>query len=65
MYMQLGCFALDEIIQVSDHAVAPSFGHRGVDGHLRVEACRVLAITCQLVPEHEAAGLDAASSSFR
>ncbi len=26
LYMQFGCFAFDEIIQVSDHPVAPSFG---------------------------------------
>ena len=26
MYMQFGCFALDEIIHVSDQPVAPSFG---------------------------------------
>ena len=31
MYMQLGWAACDEIIHVSDHPVAPSFGLDGVD----------------------------------
>src|ERR1044071_8807743 len=51
MYMQLGCFALDEIIQVSDQPVAPSFGSVVLTGTL--SASSRFAITCQVVPTVE------------
>ena len=37
MYMQLGCLALEEIIQVSDHPVEPSLGSTTFTG---VGSCR-------------------------
>jgi hypothetical protein len=48
MYMQFGFFALEEIIQVSDHPVAPSFGSVVLIGTL--SASSRFAITCQVVP---------------
>ena len=48
MYMQFGFLALDEIIQVSDHPVAPSFGSTVLIGTL--SASSRFAITCQVVP---------------
>src|SRR5215217_8869418 len=51
MYMQFGFLALEEIIQVSDHPVAPSFGSVVLTGTL--SASSRLAITCQVVPTCE------------
>src|SRR3954452_21469114 len=48
MYMQFGCLALEEIIQVSDQPVAPSFGSVVLIGTL--SASSRFAITCQVVP---------------
>ena len=48
MYMQFGFLALEEIIQVSDHPVAPSFGSVVLIGTL--SASSRFAITCQVVP---------------
>src|SRR5215208_6076057 len=48
MYMQLGFLAFEEIIQVSDHPVAPSFGSAVLIGTL--SASSRLAITRQVVP---------------
>src|SRR5215204_6727731 len=48
MYMQLGFFAFEEIIHVSDQPVAPSFGSVVLIGTL--SASSRLAITCQVVP---------------
>jgi hypothetical protein len=47
-YMQLGCCARDEIIQVSDQPVAPSVGMVVATGTFSPRA--TLAITCQEVP---------------
>src|ERR687885_316567 len=47
--MQFGCLAFEEIIQVSDQPVAPSFG-RTVCTFVLASALMVLAITCQVVP---------------
>src|SRR6266487_2837216 len=46
--MQFGCFALDEIIQVSDQPVEPSFGRIAFTGTLL--ASSVFAWYCQAVP---------------
>src|SRR4051794_23161155 len=51
MYMQFGCLALEEIIQVSDHPVAPSLGRIVLTGTL--SAPSRFAITCQVVPSTE------------
>jgi hypothetical protein len=48
MYMQLGCSAFEEIIQVSDHPVAPSSGRIASTGTL--SAASKLTITCHVVP---------------
>ena len=48
MYMQFGCFALDEIIQVSDQPVEPSFG--SVVSTFTLSAASRFAITCHVVP---------------
>src|ERR1700755_1339603 len=47
MYMQFGCLALEEIIQVSDQPVAPSLGSVVLTGTLSPSSR--LAITCQVV----------------
>src|SRR3954470_1563022 len=47
--MQLGCFALDEIIQVSDHPVAPSLGLVNCTVFVP-EALITFAWYCQAVP---------------
>ena len=49
LYMQFGCAAFDEIIQVSDQPVEPSFGSTVLTCTL-LSAPMVLAITCQVVP---------------
>src|SRR3954471_4279456 len=51
MYMQLGCLALEEIIQVSDQPVAPSLGSVVLIGTLSPSSR--FAITCQVVPTVE------------
>src|SRR4051795_10003720 len=51
MYMQFGCLALEEIIQVSDHPVAPSLGRIVLTGPL--SAPSRFAITCHVVPSTE------------
>src|ERR1044071_5874419 len=60
MYMQFGCLALEEIIQVSDHPVAPSFGRIVLIGTL--SASSRFAITCQVVPRTESPLVNAACS---
>src|SRR5215210_2852624 len=60
MYMQFGCLALDEIIQVSDQPVAPSFGSRVLIGTL--SASSRFAITCHVVPITELPLANAACS---
>ena len=60
MYMQFGFFALEWIIQVSDHPVEPSFGSTVSTGTL--SAFARFAITCQVVPSTESPDLKAASS---
>ena len=47
-YMQFGCLALDEIIQVSDHPVEPSLGSVVSTGAL--SPARTLAWYCHVVP---------------
>jgi hypothetical protein len=42
---------LDEIIHVSDHPVAPSFGSTVLTGTLSAESR--FAVTCQVVPTRE------------
>src|SRR6185503_3390604 len=49
LYMQFGCAAFDESIQVSDQPVAPSFGITALTWTL-LSAPMVFAITCQVVP---------------
>ena len=51
MYMQFGCLALEEIIQVSDQPVAPSLGSVVLTGTLSPSSR--LAMTCQVVPTSE------------
>src|ERR1044072_9785055 len=58
MYMQFGFLALEEIIQVSDHPVAPSLGSTVLIGTL--SASSRFAITCQVVPTTESPPLTAA-----
>src|SRR4051794_18005661 len=48
MYMQFGCLAFDEIIQVSDQPVEPSRGSVVATGSL--SAVSRLAVYCQVVP---------------
>src|SRR3954447_11700045 len=48
MYMQFGCLALEEIIHVSDHPVAPSLASVVLIGTL--SASSRFAITCHVVP---------------
>src|ERR1044072_3402150 len=60
MYMQFGCLALEEIIQVSDHPVAPSFGSTTSIGTL--SASSRFAITCHVVPSTESPLVNAACS---
>src|SRR5215213_9134009 len=48
MYMQFGCSAFEEIIQVSDQPVAPSLGSVVLIGTL--SASSRFAITCHVVP---------------
>src|SRR4029450_12418596 len=50
LYMQFGCLASDEIIQVSDHPVEPSFGRIAAVGGDVLSAATRFAITCQVVP---------------
>ena len=50
LYMQFGCLASDEIIQVSDHPVAPSFGRIASTGGDFLSAWTRFAITCHVVP---------------
>src|SRR6478672_3658743 len=49
LYMQFGCAAFAETIQVSDHPVAPSLGSTVLTWTL-LSVPIVLAITCQVVP---------------
>jgi len=60
LYMQFGCLALDEIIHVSDHPVAPSLGR--VVLTLTLSASSRLAMTCQVVPTVESPLVKAACS---
>src|SRR5829696_4284652 len=60
MYMQFGCSALDEIIQVSDQPVAPSLGSAVLIGTL--SASSRFAMTCQVVPSTELPPANAACS---
>src|ERR671925_680067 len=60
MYMQFGLAALEEIIQVSDHPVAPSFGSVTLIGTL--SASSRFAMTCQVVPITESPLVNAACS---
>src|SRR3954453_5128872 len=60
MYMQFGCLALVETIQVSDHPVAPPFGRTTSTGTL--SASSRFAITCQVVPSTESPLVNAACS---
>src|SRR3954467_1573813 len=60
MYMQFGFFALEEIIQVSDHPVAPSFGSAVLIGTL--SASSRFAMTCHVVPIVESPLVNAACS---
>src|SRR5919109_5603230 len=60
MYMQFGCLAFEEIIQVSDHPVAPSFGSVTFTGTL--SASSRFAITCHVVPSCESPLVNAACS---
>src|SRR5437762_2239170 len=48
--MQFGCFALDEIIHVSDQPVEPSFGRIAFTGTGGVLASSVFAWYCHVVP---------------
>jgi hypothetical protein len=50
-YVQLGCWDLDEIIQVSDQPVEPSLGRVSSTGTF--SPCSRFAITCQVVPTTE------------
>jgi hypothetical protein len=47
-YMQFGFFAFDEIIQVSDQPVEPSFGRTDATGTFSPSSTFV--ITCHVVP---------------
>ncbi len=58
--MQFGCLALEEIIQVSDHPVAPSFGN--VVWMFTLSAVSRFAITCHVVPTTVSPDLNAACS---
>src|SRR6478735_6234678 len=49
LYMQFGCLAFDEIIQVSDQPVEPSFGSTVLTFNLP-SASIVFAMTCHVVP---------------
>ena len=60
MYAQFGLAALEAIIQVSDHPVAPSFGSVVLIGTL--SASSRLAITCHVVPTTESPLVNAACS---
>jgi hypothetical protein len=51
LYMQFGCLALEEIIQVSDQPVDPSEGR--TVSIFTLSALSRLAITCQVVPTTE------------
>jgi hypothetical protein len=51
MYMQFGCLAFEEIIQVSDQPVAPSLG--SVVSTFTLSACSRFALTCHAVPSTE------------
>src|SRR3954447_21686989 len=50
MYMQLGCLALDEIIQVSDQPVPPSLGSVVLTGVGFLSPVSRFAMNCQVVP---------------
>ncbi len=54
MYMQFGCLALELIIQVSDHPVAPSLGRKpwlaGLAATGSPSPCRAKYWYCQVVP---------------
>ena len=50
LYMQFGCLASEEIIQVSDHPVEPSFGRIASTGGDFLSAWTRFAMTCQVVP---------------
>src|SRR5215213_2222783 len=60
MYMQFGFLAFEEIIQVSDQPVAPSFGSVVLIGTL--SASSRFAITCHVVPMTESPLVKAACS---
>ena len=60
LYMQFGCLALDEIIQVSDQPVAPSLG--SVVLTLTLSASSRFAMTCHVVPTVESPLVKAACS---
>src|SRR4029079_11821447 len=49
LYMQFGCAAFDESIQVSDHPVDPSLGSTVFTCTLLSEPM-LMALTCQVVP---------------
>src|SRR5215208_6567900 len=50
LYMQFGCLAFDEIIQVSDQPVAPSLGF--VASTFGASVFRTLTWYCQAVPQY-------------
>ena len=60
LYMQFGCLAFDEIIQVSDHPVEPSDGTSVVT--LCLSASSRLAMICHVVPTVELPLANAACS---
>ena len=62
LYMQFGCLALDEIIQVSDQPVEPSLGRIVLTGGDFLSAASRLAMTCQVVPTTESPLVKAACS---
>ena len=50
LYMQLGCLAWDEIIQLSDQPVVPSLGLTALTGTGGVAPWRTPTWYCQVVP---------------
>jgi hypothetical protein len=60
--MQLGFFAFDEIIQVSDQPVEPSFGRMALTGTFA--AWRTPAWYCQVVPTTMSPLVNASISSW-
>jgi hypothetical protein len=61
LYMQFGCAAWDEIIQVSDQPVAPSFGST-VCTVVFLSLLMTFAITCQVVPTTDVPDSNACTS---